>query len=192
MTREVDDRYLLARLRACGTVRRPNDATELARMRTVAQQAERVLIEVSGLDEAPAMMLAWPGDDDPVGQSDQAPFFRMLSPTDLLVLAVCIRWCWPDPQDTLYPGVVVSEAEVLDALQDFSPSSHMATIRSLQVIRGQHGASLRRLAACRYLERSGSGGLIALGPMLAVWSEEDVSALRAEHHRIPGPIAEDL
>lgn len=192
MTRQVDDRYLLARLRACGTARRPDDTAELTRIRTAAQQAERLLVDVYGPDEAPAMLLAWPSDDDPVGQADQAPFFRRLSPTDLLVLAVCIRWCWPDPQGALYPGVSASEAEVLDALQDFSPASPMATVRSLQVIRGQHKASLRRLTACRYLERSGANGLIALGPMLAVWSHEDVSALRAEHHRIPGPSPEDL
>jgi hypothetical protein len=188
----VDDRYLLARLRVGGIARRPHDASELTRIRTAAQQAERVLVEVYGPDEAPAMLLAWPNDDDPVGQGDHAPFFRTLSPTDLIVLAVCIRWCWPDPQGALYPGVSVPEAEVLDALQDFSPSSHMANVRSLQVIRGQHKASLRRLAACRYLERSGASGLIALGPMLAIWSQEDVSALRAEHHRIPGPSAEAL
>jgi hypothetical protein len=192
MTRQVDDRYLLARLRACGTARRPNDLAELTRIRTAAQQAERVLVEVYGPEESPAILLAWPSDGNPVDQADQAPFFRMLSPTDLLVLAVCIRWCWPDPQGALYPGVSVPEAEVLDALQDFSPSSLMANVRSLKVIRGQHKASLRRMAACRYLERSSASGLIALGPMLAVWSHEDVSTLRAEHHRIPGPSADEL
>lgn len=192
MTRAMDDRYLLARLRACGTARVPADTTQLAQIRSVAQQAGRVLIDVSGVDEAPSLLLSWPGGNDSLSQSDQAAFFRRLSPTDLLVLAVCIRWCWPDPQEALYPGVVVAEAEVLDALQDFSPSSHMATLRALQVIRGQHGASIRRLTACRYLERSGSTGLIALGPMLALWSKEDVSAMRAEHHRIPGPMMEEV
>jgi hypothetical protein len=187
----VDDRYLLARLRACGTARIPADANQLANIRSAAQQAGRLLTDVSGVDEAPSLLLSWPGANDPLGQSDHAAYFRTLSPTDLLVLAVCIRWCWPDPQEPLYPGTAVSEAQVLDALQDFSPSSHMATRRTLPVIRGQHRASVRRLTACRYLERSSSTGLIALGPMLALWSEEDVSAMRAEHHRIPGPMAEE-
>lgn len=192
MTTQPGDRYLMARLRAGGTVRRPTDRAELSALRTAAHRAERRLVEVSGQLEAASLIGAWPVDDDPLSREDEAPYFRSLSPTDLLVLAVCIRWCWQDSQAPMYPGAVVSESEVLDALQDLSPSSHMATLQALRTIRGNHKSSIERLTACRYLERSHPVCQLVLGPMLALWSDEDVSALRAQLHRIPGPLVEEV
>lgn len=83
------------------------------------------------------------------------------------------------------------EDELLDALQDYSPSSHTATIRSLRIIRGRHRAALRLLCACGYIERSDPISLIALGPRMSLWSEVDIAALRAEHHRLPAPDQEE-
>lgn len=134
-----------------------------------------------------ALTLSWPDELDPAADVSIQRFFRVASPTVLLVLAACIGWCWPDPQEPLYPGVPIVEAELLDSIQDLSPASFAATVHSLQVIRGNHQAALRLLCACGFIERSTAEGLVALGPALACWSEADVAVLRAEHHRLPGP-----
>jgi hypothetical protein len=54
-------------------------------------------------------------------------------------------------------------------------------------MRGTHRAALRRLTVCGILSQSVEGKWIKLGPVIALWSEDDIAALRAEYHRLPGP-----
>jgi hypothetical protein len=185
MTLEDDPAYLLAKIRVTRTRPFPRSTRELADLKVATLRVGQTLTEVRDGYGARALTVSWPAASDLLGQEAHEPHFRLPTSSQLFVLAACIRWCWPDPSQSLYPGVPVAEAEILDSLQAFSSAAEGSSQRT----RGAHRAALRRLTACGLLSRSTDGGLIRLGPVIALWPEDDVAALRAEHHRLPGPEA---
>jgi hypothetical protein len=180
---EDDSAYLLAKLRATRTQPFPRSARDLVDLKVAAQRVGQTLTEAHDRHGGRALTASWPASSDLLGQEAHEPYFRLPTSSLLFVLSACIRWCWPDPNQTLYPGVPVSEAEILDSLQAFSSSAEGASHR----MRGSHRAALRKLIACGVLSQSESGSVIRLGPAIALWSDDEVAALRAEHHRLPGP-----
>lgn len=74
MTTQAHDPYLVARLRAEGGIQFPSNARELADLTSAVGEAGRTLVEVNGADGVRTLILAWPGDDDPQGQSDLSPY----------------------------------------------------------------------------------------------------------------------
>lgn len=181
MSSDDDAAYLLAKIRATRTLPYPRDARELGDLHAATNQVGQVLTEVRDECDDRALMASWPATLELLGQEANEPYFRRPTSTQLYVLAACIRWCWPDPDKPLYPGVPAAESEILDSLQALSFTG------SSQHVRKNHRTALRQLMACGLIWRSVEGGLVKLGPAIALWSEDDVAVLRAEHHRLPGP-----
>jgi len=105
-------------------------------------------------------------------------------------LAACVRACWPDRDQALYPGVPASRADILDAIIS------LGAIGGHEESTGKGGAihakgALNTLQGAGLIEQH-ADGTITLGPVTATWSERDQGTLRANWHRLPTPTGQHI
>lgn len=175
----------LARMRALRTVRVPFDPGEFSALESAAQLAARRIIGVVDGDGVRALMLGWAPEYDPGSVfGAERGYLRDASPTALLILAACIRCCWPDPSESLYPGCAATEDEVLDALERFTNSAGSGEASQNAVRRVRKGA-IRQLRGYGLLAPESDDGTVRLGPEIATWSDPDVSQLRSRYDDLP-------
>ncbi|MDX3231840.1 hypothetical protein [Streptomyces sp. ME19-01-6] len=184
----MSDPYLLARARALRTVPVPADRAELTQLRCAADDVERRLVDVVTPDGTQELMTGWAPDVEPAsGALGDNDVHRTASTVRLLTLACCIRHCWPDPSQPLYPGQPAAQQDVLAAL---TPLQDTLAPRDGAAVLGQTGhflTALRFLRACGHLAADVGDGMIRLGPMVALWSERDVAELRNGYDILPAP-----
>jgi hypothetical protein len=184
----MSDPYLLARNRALRTVPVPVDRAELTRLRRAVEDVERRLVDVVTPDGTQELMTAWAPDVEPAsGALGDSDVHRTASAVRLVTLAACIRHCWPDPSQPLYPGQPATQEDVIASLAPLrdilAPQTGMAAL-------GQTShflTALRFLRACDYLAPETGDATIRLGPMVALWSERDVAELRSGYDVLPVP-----
>jgi hypothetical protein len=172
----------------------PDSAAELNALRIVADRAGRRLVDVSGADGSPAVALGWQEGDEPaVLQEPLAEIYRHASSTVQLVLAACLRCCWPDPDRPLYPGGTATEAQVFRALDSLGTSTRSGDLEETSngVYRHRKSA-LRALRACAFLAPDTGDCVIRLGPAIAQWTPADVAELRRGHHLLPSAEKEPM
>jgi hypothetical protein len=167
----MDDLLRLAALRARRTSPVPREVDELRRLHMAADRAGRRLVEVRSQDDRPELIMGWLQDnaltpDDPGGPTKP-------SVGETLVLAACLRACWPDPDEPLYPGGMTSVAEIGAALEPLG-------VKGTGVTR-----ALNSLRARGFLAADTADDTIRLGPEIALWREADIATLRGEHHQLP-------
>ncbi|WP_194827789.1 hypothetical protein [Nocardia sp. XZ_19_231] len=167
----MDKAITLARLRALQVVSPPVDRHEIDALRAAAHTAGRRLIEVTTADGQTGIVAGWLHDSPlaiderggPPGTSEGA----------VLVLAACVRLCWPDPDKPLLPGTVTTVADIKASLSNLGV--HQVT------------GALNRLSACGYLRLDQTGTAVWLGPAIGLWRAEDVALLQREYATLPGP-----
>ncbi|MCX5589630.1 hypothetical protein [Streptomyces erythrochromogenes] len=183
-----EDRYQLARARALRTFPVPADHEELARLRHAVDDVDRRLTDVITAGGTRELMLAFSPDVEPAnGSLDDRDVRRPASPFRLVTLAACIRHCWPDRSQPLYPGQAARQDDVIATLAPLHDA--LAPREGIGALgRTSHFlAAVRFLRACGYLAPDEGGGTIWLGPMCALWSERDVTELRSGYDVLPGP-----
>lgn len=184
----MSDPYLLARARALRTVPVPADRAELNRLRRAVDDVERRLVEAVTPDDIQELMAGWAPDVEPAsGALGDSDAHRTASAVRLVTLACCIRHCWPDPSQPLYPGQPAAQEDVIASL---APLQDALTPREGVAALGQSAhflTALRFLRACGHLSADVGDGMIRLGPMVALWSERDVAELRSGYDVLPAP-----
>lgn len=175
----------LARLRALGTVPRPDDPAGSRSLKTAAGRAGRVLVDVAGGRVA----LGWPEDAD-TAWADDGLALRDRAATRLArTFAAVLRSCWPDADAPPYPGGAAAVDDVLAA------AASLGTIGGAE--EGGQSASwhakgaLVTLAACGLIELDKETGAVRLGRAVACWNDVDVDTVRQAWGRLPAPPAED-
>ncbi|MEV6400203.1 hypothetical protein AB0M39_36375 [Streptomyces sp. NPDC051907] len=183
----MSDPYLLARARAQRTVPVPADRAELTGLRRAVDDVERRLVDVAA-DGIQELMTGWAPDVEPAsGALGDSDVHRTASAVRLVTLACCIRHCWPDPSQPLYPGQPAAQEDVIAAL---TPLQDTLAPHDGAAMLGQTGhflTALRFLRACGHLSPDIGDGMIRLGPMVALWSERDVAELRSGYDILPAP-----
>lgn len=184
----MSDPYLLARARALRTLPVPADRTELTRLRRAVDDVERRLVDVATPDGIQTLMTGWAPDVEPAsGALGESDVHRTASAVRLVTLACCIRHCWPDPSQPLYPGQPAEQGHVIASL---TPLQDTLVPREGVAVLGQTShflTAVRFLRACDYLSADTGDGMIRLGPMVALWSERDVAELRGGYNVLPAP-----
>lgn len=184
----MSDPYLLARARALRTVSVPADRAELTGLRRAVDDVERRLVDVVAPDGIQELMTGWAADVEPAsGALGDSDVHRTASAVRLVTLACCIRHCWPDPSQPLYPGQPAAQEDVIASL---TPLQDTLVPADGGVALGQTGhflKALRFLRACGHLSADIGDGVIRLGPMVALWSERDVAELRSGYDVLPAP-----
>jgi hypothetical protein len=171
----------------------PDSPAELNALRIATDRAGRRLVDVSGAEGVPAVALGWQDGDEPAVLQPLAEIYRHAAPTVQLVLAACLRCCWPDPDQPLYPGQTATEAQVFRALDGLSARSRSSDLE--EASNGVHASrksALRVLRACAFLTPDTGDGAIRLGPAIAQWTPAEVAELRRGHHLLPGPDEEPM
>lgn len=185
----MSDAYALARMRVLGFMPPPGTAAGSDALRGVANRAGRRLVDVVVADGGPGIALGWQEGDEPaVLDEPLSEICRQPATTVQLVLAACLRCCWPDADKPLYPGEATTEADVFRALDSLRPRAPGAGYEeaSLGVYRHRKSA-LRVLRACRFLTPDSGDGAVTLGPAIAQWTFSEVAELRRGHHLLPSP-----
>jgi hypothetical protein len=185
----MSDAYALARMRVLGFIPPPGTAAGSDALRGVANRAGRRLVDVVVADGGPGIALGWQEGDEPaVLDEPLSEICRQPATTVHLVLAACLRCCWPDADKPLYPGEATTEADVFRALDSLRPRAPGAGDEeaSLGVYRHRKSA-LRVLRACRFLTPDSGDGAVTLGPAIAQWTFSEVAELRRGHHLLPSP-----
>lgn len=120
-------------------------------------------------------LVTGPDRDRPLDPEALGITTRRLQHHATVVFAVAVGLCWRDRDSHPYPGQIVPEQGVLDALAVLGgrPSPH--TIGALRNV----------LTAAGLLTRVGRN--IRFGPVVATWGELDVAALRRVEHILPPP-----
>lgn len=184
----MSDPYLLARARALRTVAVPAERAELTGLRRAVDDVERRLVDVAAPDGIQELMTGWSADVEPAsGALGDTGVHRTASAVRLVTLACCIRHCWPDPSQPLYPGQPAVQEDVIASL---APLKDSLAPRGGAAALGQTGhflAALRFLRACGHLAADMGDGMIRLGPMVALWFERDVAELRSGYDVLPAP-----
>lgn len=182
----MSDPYLLARARALRTVPVPTDRAELTRLRRAVDDVERRLVDVATPDGIQELMTGWAPDVEPAsGALGDSDVHRTASAIRLVTLACCIRHCWPDPSQPLYPGQPAAQEDIIASL---APLQDTLVPREGVAALGQTShflTALRFLRACDYLSADVGDGMVRLGPMVALWSERDVAELRSGYDVLP-------
>ncbi|MEV0088692.1 hypothetical protein [Saccharopolyspora sp. NPDC050642] len=167
----MDDRLRLAALRARRTSPAPREVEELRQLHAAADGAGRRLVEVRSQDDRSELVMGWLQDnaltpDDPGGPTKP-------SVGETLVLVACLRACWPDPDEPLYPGGTTTVAEIGVALEPLG-------VKGTGVTR-----ALNSLRARGFLAADTADDIIRLGPEIALWREADAAVLRREYRQLP-------
>ncbi len=181
----MSDPLSLARMRALRTVDVPVDTGEFSALDTAARLAARRIIDVVRRDDVRGLLLGWePGYGPGSVFGAETESLRDPSPTVLLTLAACIRSCWRDPGESLYPGHTTTEDEILDALEHFTLGIGGGGTSQGAARRVRKGA-LRHLRACGLLAPDVGDGTVRLGPEIATWTDADMSELRGRYDDLP-------
>jgi hypothetical protein len=185
----VADACTLARIRALRATAMLADAAGSGALQASADRAGRRLVGVAAADGGLGIALGWQECDEPaVLDEPLSGVCRLAPPTVQLVLAACLRSCWPDPDKPVYPGLATTEATVLEALDRLgarTPEPWHEQAGS-GVYRHRKSA-LRVLRACGFLAPDAADGSVRLGPAVAQWPAADVDELRRCHHLLPAP-----
>jgi hypothetical protein len=183
----MSDAYALARLRVVGFLSPPGTAADWGALRAAANRAGRRLVDVVVAEGGPGIALGWQDGDEPaVLDEPLSEIYRQPTATIQLVLAACLRCCWPDPDQPLYPGEATTETGVLQALDSLSPRTPSAGYEGASSGVHRHRKSaLRVLRACGFLTPDSGDGAVKLGPAIAQWTPTDVAELRRGHHLLP-------
>ncbi|WP_030462299.1 hypothetical protein [Kitasatospora sp. NRRL B-11411] len=183
-----EDRYQLARARALRTFPVPADHADLARLRRAVEDVERCLTDVVSAGGTRELMLAFSPDVEPAnGCLDDSDIRRTAPAFRLVTLAACIRHCWPDHSQPLYPGQAARQDDIIATL---TPLHDVLASREGIAALGRTShflAAVRFLRACGYLAPDECDGTIRLGPMCALWAERDIAELRSGYDVLPGP-----
>lgn len=174
-----DGPLLLGRLRAAGTLPRPDDPAQLRALGSAAARAGRTVVDVAGGRVA----LGWPDDADTAWADDDLGLRDKAAPRLARTFAAVLRACWTDPATTLYPGTPAAVAEVLDAFASLGTISGAddggdASDRHAK-------GSLVTLDAAGLIEYDPAEQTVRLGPGVAAWPVADTDALRQLWHRLP-------
>jgi len=170
----------LARMRATGQI--PMAAQVPAAWHRQAAEAGRRLVEAVVPGQLPVVMLGWWDSLEPVAGGDTGVERTRTSQIVLLTFAAVLGACWPDRSEHPFPGVAAEEETILAAVAALGPITASAVEGGTAGRRHSKGA-LRRLGDARLLAVEGSG--VRLGPAVAVWSEEQITALRSVYDRLP-------
>ena len=186
MSDPADAALALARLRARGAIPMPADPAQLAEWEAAARRGGRRLVDVTGAAAQGRVALGWIEGSEPAAGADahveRTPPSRVL----LLVFAACLRACWPDRSDHPYPGSPAGEEEILRAVAALGPLTSRVADAGPGGEWHRKGA-LRRLLECGLLERvdGTKSGMVRLGPLVGLWSDLQVSTLRATYGQLP-------
>lgn len=185
----TDAKYSLARIRALGIAPVPADRGVLDFLRTAAGQSGRRLVDVLGAGGKPGIALGWrAGDEPPVLDEPLYEICRQATVSVQLTLAACLRCCWPDPAEPLYPGVAATEADVFRALDNLrAPASGPEPGEASKGVHSSRKSALRILRACVFLEPATEDGMIRLGPAIALWTPAEIAELARNHDLLPSP-----
>ncbi len=185
----TDVKYLLARIRALGVAAPVGDRAGLNCLGEAADQAGRRLIDVLRPGREPGITLGWQVGDEPSVMSEPlSDTCRQATVSVQLALAACLRCCWPDPAEPLYPGGTAAETAVFRALDRLrSPASGPEPGEVGKGVHSSRRSALRILRACGFLEPDAGDGVIRLGPTVALWTPADISELARNHHLLPSP-----
>jgi hypothetical protein len=163
----MDDRVALAALRASRVL--PADRFDGTALAAAARTAGRSIARYVRPDGVETVVLGYaqpsPLDPDVSGGPQSA------TPVPLLVLAACLRLCWPDPDEPLLPG---------DATSVYAVKRALATLEVQRVEQ-----AVNRLRGTGHLVYGPGRGTLRLGPEIALWTDIDIDALRREYHRLP-------
>ncbi len=170
----------LARMRAIGQI--PFTAQVPAALHLQAADAGRRLVEAVIPGQLPMVMLGWWDGVEPVAGGDTGVERTKTSQVVLLTFAAVLGACWPDRSEHPFPGVAAEEDAVLAGVAALGPITASAIEGGAAGRRHSKGA-LRRLDDARLLSIDGSE--VRLGPAIALWSEEQVAALRSVYDRLP-------
>ena len=185
----TDAKYLLARVRALSVASPVGGQAELDCLGEAAGQAGRRLVDVLCPGREPGITLGWQlGDEPSVMDEPLSDTCRQATVSVQLVLAACLRCCWPEPAEPLYPGGAVAETAVFRALDRLrSPGSGPEPGEVGKGVHSSRRSALRVLRACGFLEPDAGDGMIRLGPAVALWTPAEISELTRNHHLLPSP-----
>ncbi|WP_025358598.1 hypothetical protein [Kutzneria albida] len=144
---------------------------ELRQFHAAAGRAGRRLVEVRSKDGRSELIMGWLQDNALTPEDPGGPAKPSVGET--LVLAACLRACWPDPDEPLYPGGMTTVAEIGVALEPLG-------VKGTGVTR-----ALNSLRARGFLAADTADDTVRLGPEIALWREADVAALRREYRQLP-------
>lgn len=183
----TDAAYSLAKIRVLGVIHSPDNRAKSDSLRTAADHAGRRLVDVVCPGGERGIALGWQNGDEPAVMDEPlSEIYRHATTTVQLMLAACLRCCWPDPGQPLYPGEATTETVVFRALDNLRARAPSAD--SDEVRKGAHGhrrSALRVLRACGFLAPDAGEGTIRLGPAIAQWTPADITELASDHHLLP-------
>lgn len=184
-----DATYSLARVRALGVAHVPADRGGLESLRAAADQAGRRLVDVLGPDGKPGITLGWRIGDEPLVLDEPlSEICRQVTVSVQLMLAACLRCCWPDPAEPLYPGGAATEADVFRALDGLrSEASGSEHGEAGKGVHSSRKSALRVLRACAFLEPGAEDGRIRLGSAIALWTPSEIAELARNYDLLPSP-----
>lgn len=162
-----------ARARAEGTLRVPSATrTPAGMLRLVEPDGERCwLLPRPPDDVTPAVLRELRMQAIPVEHPNETS----------RVLAAALRCCWTDAQASLWPGQSTTVREVLDVVDQLVPG------RGAEALNRLGTGALRRLHTSRWLEVDDGVQRVRLGPRVATWPDQDLSALRELCRELPPP-----
>ena len=173
----------LARMRAAGTIPRPNAAATLTDLQAAADRAGRRLVEINQTWEGPLLALGWYEGMEPVAGADTGVERTPVSPVLIVVFAAALRACWPDVSGHPFPGLPASEGDIFRAVAQLGPLTPTADTADNIGSESHRKGALRRL---------GDGGLLSvadhvvrLGPAVATWSDIQIRLLRGIYDQLP-------
>lgn len=185
----MTDAYVLARMRVLGVTPSLDSPARSNSLRMAADRAGRRLVDLVAADGGSAIALGWRDGDEPaVLDEPLSEIYRHPTTTVQLVLAACLRCCWPNSDQPLYPGAASTEEAVLRALDRLGTRTPSARYEEASAGVYRHRKSaLRVLRACGFLAPEAGGGTVQLGPAIAQWTPAEVAELRRGHHLLPSP-----
>lgn len=179
---------VLAILRVLRAVPAPTEPGHSRTLRAAAGRTGRILVDAEG----GRLVLGWHADADGVWAGDAIDGIRSARPAApriLRTLAACIRCCWPEPNAPLYPSAIARVNDVLAVAAALSAAQEIRD-SGLGVERHAKGA-LTTLDAAALIDLDRASATLRLGPVVATWTERDISVLREVWYRMPTPPTSD-
>jgi hypothetical protein len=180
---ERPTRHLLAVMRARRVVPGPQDPSHARALRSAARRTGRSVVEVRG----GGVLLGWDADAEGVWAAEGMDAVRSTRPAQprlLRALAACLRCCWVDPDTPIYPADSARIEDVLAAVLTLAGPTE-ANESGLTARRQHARGALTTLHAAGLIVLDEHEGSVSLGPVIATWSERDVSVLREAWPRLP-------
>lgn len=177
------ERQLLAAARALRVMPSPLDPTQARKLNAAARRIGRTVVEV----DRGRVLLAWDAGTDGVWASEGLELVRSLRPAQprlLRTLAACLRCCWADPGEPIHPSRRASIDDVLAAAGTLGTVDESAELGPTS--KHTRGA-LTTLDAAGLIVLNEAERSVALGPVLATWTDREISVLRSAWARMPAP-----